>query len=298
MWIRMFRNLLVVGATGDAWPEVRKRAFLLHCLGTEGRDFTTLSTHFTPAINVVVERHNFRKWVQGAHESRVNYITALRQLAATCDFPNTEDMIQDQLIEHVSDPRNRERLLLRPNLPLAESITTATQVESASEQAKAIEERRIPVQAINIHQKAHHHKEQRTMSTEKTTPKPHAPAVHTRSCFHCGSSGNLANAKECPGTRAVCKNCKKKGHFAYACHSTPIQTVKKVLPEYTLLLIPESSTLNKIHCPVGIQMPKSFATVELTVDTGASVSVLPRSVYEANFTDTHLQPASARLVTY
>lgn len=73
----MFRNyLLVVGATGDAWPEARKRALLLHCLGTAGQKIfdtlpetgdtlesaiNALSTHFTPAINVVVERHNFRK---------------------------------------------------------------------------------------------------------------------------------------------------------------------------------------------------------------------------------------------
>lgn len=35
------------------------------------------------AINVVVEHHNFRKQLQGAQESVVNYIAALRQLAAT-----------------------------------------------------------------------------------------------------------------------------------------------------------------------------------------------------------------------
>lgn len=77
MWIRMFRDyLLVVGATGDAWPEERKRALLLHCLETEGQRIfytlpetrvtletaiTALSTHFTPAINAGVECHNFQK---------------------------------------------------------------------------------------------------------------------------------------------------------------------------------------------------------------------------------------------
>lgn len=68
-------------------------------------------------------------------------------------------MSRDQIIEHVSDPWIRERLLLRPNLTLAEAIATATQAESASEQAKAIGERSLPVQAVKIQQKAHQHKE-------------------------------------------------------------------------------------------------------------------------------------------
>ncbi len=35
--------MLVINATGDSWPEARKRALLLHCLGSEGqRLFYTL----------------------------------------------------------------------------------------------------------------------------------------------------------------------------------------------------------------------------------------------------------------
>lgn len=44
IWKKMFENyLLVIDATGAAWPEARQRAVLLHCLGTEGqRIFYTL----------------------------------------------------------------------------------------------------------------------------------------------------------------------------------------------------------------------------------------------------------------
>lgn len=70
--------MLVINATGDSWPEARKRALLLHCLGTEGqRLFYTLPNtgdnladaikaleeHFIPKRNVVMERHAFRKRV-------------------------------------------------------------------------------------------------------------------------------------------------------------------------------------------------------------------------------------------
>lgn len=46
----------------------------------------------------------------------VQYIAALRELAATWEFSNTDDRIQDQLVEHVVNPRIRERLLLKANI--------------------------------------------------------------------------------------------------------------------------------------------------------------------------------------
>ena len=79
-WENMFQNyLLVVGAAGDRWPEERKKALLLHSLGTEGQRLfymlpsqgttmeealTALKAHFYPKRNTVAERHAFRKRVQ------------------------------------------------------------------------------------------------------------------------------------------------------------------------------------------------------------------------------------------
>lgn len=141
----MFQNyLLVIRAQGDAWPEARKRALLLHCLGSEGQRIfyalpntgdnldaaiAALNEHFMPSVNVVVERHTFRKRAQRPQESIVQYIASLRELAATCEFANTEDMIRDQLVEHVANPRIREKLLLKDKLTLTDAITIATQVE-------------------------------------------------------------------------------------------------------------------------------------------------------------------------
>lgn len=100
-WVRMFENyLLVIHANGDEWPEARRRALLLHYLGSEGqRIFHTLPNtgdslaaaiaapkeHFMLTVNVVVEHHTFRKRVQRPQESIVQYIASLRELAATCE---------------------------------------------------------------------------------------------------------------------------------------------------------------------------------------------------------------------
>ncbi len=112
-WLRMFKNyLLIVGASGDAWPVERKRALLPHCLGTEGHRLfytlpnqgnsmedaiATLKAHFAPRRNIVAERHAFRKRVQAPEETILQYVAALRDLAATCDFEDTlDDMLRDQ----------------------------------------------------------------------------------------------------------------------------------------------------------------------------------------------------------
>lgn len=225
-WKRMFDNyLLVINATGNAWPDARKRAVLLHCLGAEGQRIfhslpntgdtfdsaaTALEEHFTPKANVVVERHVFRKRAQGLHETVNQYLAALRELAATCDFgSNTDEMLRDQFLENVSNSHIRERLLMEPNLTLDKAVTIATQMESAAEQAKSIGGRTSSLQV-----KAVQKKPCRPQPTSKPPARASIPAKPLRTCFRCGSSSHLANAPNCPAAQAKCKNCQKKGHFA------------------------------------------------------------------------------------
>lgn len=121
--------MLVINATGAAWPEARRRATLLHCLGAEGqRTFyslldtgdsfdsalAALEKHYTPKVNVVVERHAFRQRRQAPHETIAQYVAVVRDLASKCGFDDrANEMIRDQLVEHVANPNIRERLLLQ-----------------------------------------------------------------------------------------------------------------------------------------------------------------------------------------
>ena len=66
-------------------------------------------------------------------ESVREYVTALHELLANCNFGQLSDeLIRDQLIEKTNNPRVRERLLMEPDtLTLEKAITLTSCIEVA-----------------------------------------------------------------------------------------------------------------------------------------------------------------------
>ncbi len=293
-WLRIFENYLrVIDATGDSWPDVRRRAVLLHCLGTEGQLFyslpnisttfkdaeAALKAYFVPKTNIVAEHHTFRKCCQAPHETVIQYVAALRELVVTCEFGACADeMIRNQLVENVLSPRIRERLLLETDLTLDRAVTIANQIESASDQAKSISNFRqitAPIQAV-----------QHVVKRRRGKPS-HAPlnSVHVgkrKACFRCGSETHLADAANCPAATATCRKCKKTGHYTKVCRSAQSNTheVHEIeLPEVTVLYTEYPARPPSITSTVTISTSADQAfVVNLVADTGSSVLVHAISV--------------------
>ncbi len=97
----------------------RKRALLIHCLGTEGqRSYSTLLftvntydesvlaliTYFSLKLNVVAKRYHFRQRAQVAGVSTDHYVAALRELVKHCKFGNMEsEMPRDHITEKTNN---------------------------------------------------------------------------------------------------------------------------------------------------------------------------------------------------
>ncbi len=83
----------------------------------------------------------------------------------------------------------------------------------------------------------------------------------------------------------------KKGHFARVCKAA--SEVREVeVPDVTVLCvdnIQQSVAANdKIKCKVHIEAPGGNKhTLQLVVDPGASVSILPEAVYKNTFHNAH-----------
>ncbi|KAK0132478.1 hypothetical protein N1851_032656 [Merluccius polli] len=200
---------------GDAFPVARKRALLIHCLGSEGqRIYSTLpletddydgsvkalENYFEPKLNVVAERYRFRQRAQAVGESTDHYVAALRELVKKCQFGTMEnEMLRDQIVEKTNSSRIRERLLMEEDLTLERALALAKRTEAAIADAKAIAVAdTTAVAAIQIQQKAHKSQYKGAQGTDGTML-----------CYRCGSSDHKANDKSCPAKDCKCNSCGK-----------------------------------------------------------------------------------------
>ena len=304
-WISQFDNyLLAIG--GDSFPVARQKAILLHCLGCEGQrihstlpvtpklegesdlDYTkrVLAGFFGPKCNVVGERYRFRSRAQRADETTAQWVSVLRQLAATCDYGDRcEEFVRDQVVEKTSSATLRQRLLMEENLTLAKTLSLAESVETASREAKVLAEappaQHQPVHLLQPHPQGVRRRTPavpRQGSTARRVPMPTvsraSPAATPGSsarptCFCCGGD-HFAKDPVCPARVATCHNCGKKGHFASVCKGKRSARGARVVHSLQIL---------SVGCGTQLRVPVCVdaRAVDMVVDTGSPVTLLPRA---------------------
>uniref|UniRef100_A0A3B3T9U7 Gypsy retrotransposon integrase-like protein 1 n=1 Tax=Paramormyrops kingsleyae TaxID=1676925 RepID=A0A3B3T9U7_9TELE len=322
-WIRMFDNYLLALSDTEV-VEKRRRAMLIHCLGTEGQRIfytlpvaddsyltalTALRTFFVPKLNVVAERNKFRQRAQRPGESILQYVAALRELSVHCDFGAlADDMLRDQIVEKTSSARIRERLLLETDLTLQKTITIAGQIETAVAEAKAMTSTaEATVQLVNASARSARNWRSkpsvRGLAAATQSPTPQQTLQNKiRNCYRCGSTVHLANHPSCPAKQCKCKQCGKIGHFAKVCRSVAntcnVQAV--TVPDVTVLSIGfPMQRKHGLSCNVTLHADGSPPlAVELLVDTGSTVSILPEHIYLQHFANVALTQPNVQLVTY
>ncbi|CAB0006153.1 unnamed protein product, partial [Nesidiocoris tenuis] len=72
---------------------------------------SAFATHFAPRKNVLHERCKFNKLNLNSGQSLIEYVTALKNAAASCEFLERNNMIRDRLISQVPDEALLNRLL-------------------------------------------------------------------------------------------------------------------------------------------------------------------------------------------
>ena len=108
-----------------------------------------LDSYFVPKVNLPFERHQFRQMSQALGEKVDQFVSRLRQKAATCDFGDVDEAIRDQLIEKCSGSKLRRKFLERANATLKDLQDIARAHEAVDEQMKFMEVGSHSVNALN-----------------------------------------------------------------------------------------------------------------------------------------------------
>nr|CAI5822632.1 unnamed protein product [Callosobruchus analis] len=149
LWRQKFDLYLIASGKSSKTDPV-KIAILLNLLGDEGiRIYNTFEyaenedkeklsvvlekfeTHCSPTKNLVYEHFKFFKREQLPGETVDQFVTALRQLASTCDFKEKDILIRDRIVLGVKDPRIQEKLLQYPNLELGDAVNISRSMETS-----------------------------------------------------------------------------------------------------------------------------------------------------------------------
>ena len=113
---------------------------------------------------------------------------------------------------------------------------------------------------------------QRQSQETQTLNQPHATC-----CPWCGLSPKHDQAR-CPARGAVCRNCRKRGHYRRVCRSqAKVDTVEEGSDSF---LGAVSSHDNTTTSPWVVTVWLNDTLVQFQIDTGAEVTVIPTGLYE------------------
>ena len=294
-WKRAF-NLYVAskGVTNDR----QKVALLLHTGGMALQEvcytlvpedqettfndcLTALDGYFTPKVNVPFERHQFRQMQQLDGETIDQFVCRLRQKAISCEFPNQDEAIRDQIIEKCRDPKLRRKFLEKASgATLTELQETARIHEAVDTQMQSMESRE-PDQRVN----AMKHQGKRK-NGKKYADKKHGEKKY----YRCDGTGHLGRDKSCPALGKTCSKCGFLGHFAVCCKSKvpkkrssekhradgANQVTDKPEEDYYAFVLKGGNDSSGVVdlCVGGVQVEN------VLIDSGATCNIVDRATWE------------------
>ncbi|XP_072376111.1 uncharacterized protein [Diabrotica undecimpunctata] len=217
-WKQKFQLFLTASGKSEK-PDHIKIAILLNQLGDEGlKIFNTFEYE-----NVGDDQKYNVVLYQLQNESIDQFVTALKQLASTCEFKEKDTLILDRIVLGTHDLRIQEKLLQCADLKLAQAIdicramensaVTQREISKESESVSVVKKRNEEKRPGSTGQSRYGSKYEKEQSTShKVTDKN--TGNHYIQCYKCG----LQHIRgKCPAFFRYCSLCNKKGHYRKFC---------------------------------------------------------------------------------
>ena len=315
-------------ATPDDWPRWRRRfeqfrsasdlstaaagkqiGTLLYCLGEEAesvlisvnataddrKDYDKVlqlfDGYFQVRRNVIFERARFNRRAQQPGETAEQYIMALYNLVATCNYGDLEqEMIRDRLVVGIRDSGLSETLQSDADLTLEKAKQKIRQREAIHEQQQVLKggEAHKPGNLDALHNpssRRRYNSHQRDGSTNHTKGAGgRGRPRESKQCTRCGKGQHTRD--KCPAKDATCHRCQRKGHYSSQCFAKTIAPLKTGKPNNApnapssleTAFLDSTTSEQEIGWFANIQIGDQ-ETLTFKLDTGAEVTAISDSCY-------------------
>ena len=277
----------------------------------------TLNAYFVTKLNEPYERHVFRSMAQQERETVSQFIARLRKQAQNCNFANPDVDIRDQVIDKCRSSELRKKLLAKEHLTLQKVQEIARSMEAVDLQAKkmgAQDSASSTEESLGVNQVV--------SASDSKLPKQQKGKKRLGRWYRCGQEGHFSKDKSCPARQSVCTKCKKVGHYASVCKTKPsndsatgnkLSGRKKEFAEtkYLQEVVEEDMEDDEVlgifaaknsgkdgHTPIYVSVMLDQKSCKMQLDTGATVSILPKVLYDQQFNQWPLRGTKIKLKAY
>ncbi|XP_048854231.1 uncharacterized protein K02A2.6-like [Brienomyrus brachyistius] len=268
-----------------------------------------LQAHFAPKPLVIAERFRFHKRNQGEGETVAQYVAVLKRLSEHCEFGGyLEDALRDRFVCGLKCEMVQKRLLTERDLTFQKAVDYAVSAETAARDVQQLSSS-LKVNAV-LSQKG-----ESCRRCGKTNHTDHDCWFRDRDCHQCGRKGHLkrmcrSKTKNRQGRghkqeegkpeqkgnaiKHGLKDKKKKIHYVEANENESEQTKSDTDSELGLYTLSQKGKYSRITVMPLINGKK----MEMELDTGAAVSLIPWEQYKRNLSQLPLLPTDIMLKTY
>ena len=336
-WRQEF-ELYLVATESDKKSEKIKSSILLTCIGKDAREVYNTFTfaepddnmkvghilekfteYCNPRKNITFLRYQFFSHGQVEGQPFDQFVTALKKLAADCEFGDLKDsLIRDRIVCGTTDSKLRERYLRETELSLNKAIQLGQAAEETRKHASELHSiKPCPVDAID--------------SSSKVQGKQNsARADFFENCRFCGRGHRRGS---CFAYNKRCNSCGSLHHFARFCpQQKPATSQRQINPFNRTRAVREvhsssrpdqiadeqeffigeitSSSPQPLESSVysvntettdlewTIHLETNGTPIKYKLDTGSQVNLLPKSAYLRLRQKPQLHPANVKLTAY
>lgn len=231
--------------------------------------------------------------------SHLDYVAALRKLSEHCLFDEAilDDMLLDRLVCGLRNEHIQKKLISEAKLTFTSATDIAVAMETAVRDATELQSKHASA-STSVHKLYTKKKSGHGVTLGKFTPK------RGKSCFRCNGDHN---PQSCYYRDKECFKCHKKGHSKHACRSQRKYKSIHIINDspdsngdqiYIKTLEMDINSMSRSDDGIKITPLVNSVSLEMELDTGAGVSVIPEKIFKEKFPNVEMKPSDTVLKTY